>query len=171
MEGSTIRGIGKEGHHRSACKCRGAVTSGKYAALWNERGFTLLEALFFFFIVFRISFSIPLVIKGFSLVREEMIPPPYYQWTLFNESVRQETWKSRGMTVTNSGFSFILNGEKVTYEKYQDSIRRRVNDKGHEVVLQKLSGLSFNAIDGGVRIEGVFLDGKKLEGEFFYYGE
>ncbi len=75
------------------------------------------------------------------------------------------------MTVTNSGFSFILNGEKVTYEKYQDSIRRRVNDKGHEVVLQKLSLVSFHAIDGGVRIEGVFLDGKKLEGEFFYYGE
>ena len=48
MEVSTIRGIGKEEHHRSAWKCRGVVTSRKYAALWNERGFTLLEALFSF---------------------------------------------------------------------------------------------------------------------------
>lgn len=98
-----------------------------------------------------------------------MVPPHYYEWNLFNESLRNELWKGESIVITPDKVSFLVSGESISYEKYNQSIRRRVNNQGHEVVLQSVDSFSFASIIQGVHMDLEFVGGEKVEGEFFYF--
>ena len=107
--------------------------------------------------------------KGFDSIKNEMVPPYYYEWTLFTQSLKRELWSGKDIVVEPNKISFTLNDERISYEKYQQSIRRRVNDTGHEVVLQSVHFFSFSSLQQGMRVELEFLNGEKVESEFFFY--
>lgn len=135
----------------------------------NDGGFTLIEALLSFMIFCIISLSIPLLMKGVETIKNEMVPPYYYEWNLFSESLKNELWKGTDIKVLPQEISFNKNGEKISYEKYNSSIRRRVNDTGHEVVLQSVGSFSLTPLEQGIRINVDFNNGERVESEFFYY--
>ncbi|TMU85470.1 hypothetical protein FGG79_09610 [Bacillus sp. BHET2] len=135
----------------------------------DSRGYTLIEALLSFTVFFMISVSMPLVMKCFASIKQEMVPPHYYEWNLFNESLRNELWSGTNVTITPDKVSFTVHNETVSYEKYQHSIRRRVNNRGHEVVLQSVNLVRFSAIQQGVHMDVEFEGAEKAEGEFFYF--
>ncbi|MGE6752087.1 competence type IV pilus minor pilin ComGF [Rossellomorea sp. NPDC071047] len=135
----------------------------------NNKGYTLIEALLSFTVFCMISLCIPLIMKGFSTIKNDMVPPHYYEWNLFNESLRNELWRGESVVITPDNISFLVSGESISYEKYNQSIRRRVNNRGHEVVLQSVDSFSFASIIQGVHMELEFVGGEKVEGEFFYF--
>lgn len=135
----------------------------------DEKGFTLIEALLSFSLFCMISLSIPLMMKGFSTIKRDLVPPRYYEWNLFHESVRNELRKAKDVNVLPNQISFVMDGDTIMYEKYNQSIRRRVNNRGHEIVLQSVDGFEFNVIDQGVHMDLEFEGGEKVEGNFFSF--
>ncbi|WP_172655796.1 competence type IV pilus minor pilin ComGF [Rossellomorea aquimaris] len=135
----------------------------------NNKGYTLIDSLLTFTVFCMISLCIPLIMKGFSTIKNDMVPPHYYEWNLFNESLKDELWRGEGVVVTPDKIFFIVSGQAISYEKYNQSIRRRVNNRGHEVVLQAVDSFSFASIIQGVHMELEFVGGEKVEGEFFYF--
>jgi competence protein ComGF len=135
----------------------------------NNKGYTLIESLLSFTIFCMISLCIPLIMKGFSTIKNDLVPPHYYEWNLFNESLRYELWRGESVKVTPDKISFMVSGESISYEKYNHSIRRRVNNRGHEVVLQAVDSFSFASIIQGVHMDLEFVGGERVEGEFFYF--
>lgn len=145
-------------------------TSKKFVSRqMDEKGFTLIEALLNFSIICIISFSIPLMMKGFSTIKHDLVPPRYYEWNLFHESVRNELRKANDVKVLPNQISFVVDGETILYQKYNQSIRRRVNNRGHEVVLQSVDQFTFNVIHQGVHLNLEFESGEKVEGNLFYF--
>ncbi|MCA1054807.1 ComGF family competence protein [Rossellomorea aquimaris] len=140
----------------------------KYAFL-NNKGFTLLDAMLSFLIFSFLSLSIPLIIKGLHTIEKESIPPRYYEWNLFSESLRMEVWGGSGFLFSNEGITFESNGKVITYERYQDSIRRRVDGQGHEVVLQGIDSFEFSEVPKGIMVSVVFKEGESVESEFYHY--
>lgn len=135
----------------------------------DEKGFTLIEALLSFSLFCIISLSIPLMMKGFSTIKHDLVPPRYYEWNLFHESVRSELRKANDVKVLPNQISFVIDGETILYEKYSQSIRRRVNNRGHEIVLQSVDQFTFDVIHQGVHLDLEFDSGEKVEGKFFYF--
>ncbi|MFI8685378.1 competence type IV pilus minor pilin ComGF [Rossellomorea sp. NPDC077527] len=135
----------------------------------DESGFTLIDSLLSFSLFCMISFSLPLIMKGFSVIKNELIPPRYYEWNLFNESVRNELKKADQVEVLPGQISFVIDGDTILYEQYDQSIRRRVNNRGHEIVLQEVGQFAFASIQGGVHLDLEFEGGEKVEGDFFCF--
>lgn len=82
----------------------------------NNNGFTLIEALLSFTVFCMISLCIPLIMKGFSTIKNDMVPPHYYEWNLFNESLRNELWRGESIVITPDKISFLVSGESISYE-------------------------------------------------------
>jgi competence protein ComGF len=135
----------------------------------DEKGFTLIEALLSFSLFCMISLSMPLMMKGFSMIKQDLVPPRYYEWNLFHESVRNELKNAKDIKVMTNQISFIIDGETILYEKYNQSIRRRVNNRGHEIVLQTVDQVAFDVINQGVHVDLEFEGGEKVEGNFFSF--
>lgn len=137
----------------------------------SEGGFTLIEALLSFSLFCLISLSLPLMMKAFSTIKHDLVPPRYYEWNLFNESVRNEVRRGYGFEVMPDKLSFIVDGETILYERYSHSIRRRVNNRGHEIILQSVASFKFVPIHQGVHLDLEFNGGEIVEGDFFYFSE
>ncbi|OIU71074.1 competence type IV pilus minor pilin ComGF [Rossellomorea aquimaris] len=137
----------------------------------NNKGFTLLDALLSFMIFTVISLSFPLVIKGLHIIQKESIPPRYYEWNLFSESLRMEMWGGSDLLYSPEEITFESNGKTITYERYQDSVRRRVGGLGHEVVLQGVDSYIITEVPQGIKISVVFKEGENVESEFYHYKE
>lgn len=116
----------------------------KYVTLNNqEAGFTLIEML--------IALSIVLIIC--SLILHSMIVLQRYEregnfihpreWEIFYAQFKREITNSQRQEMSNGKLLLYQNSDVITIEKYQDKIRRRVNNQGHEVMLQKITGLEF----------------------------
>jgi competence protein ComGF len=142
----------------------------KYAFL-NNKGFTLLDAMLSFLIFSVISLSFPLVIKGLQVIQKESIPPRYYEWNLFSESLRMEMWAGSDVLYSHEEVTFESDGKIITYERYQDSVRRRVGGLGHEVVLQGVDSFDITEVPHGLKISVVFKEGENVESEFYHYKE
>ena len=59
---------------------------------------------------------------------------------------------SEGISVENNRLTFVKNGQSIMYEKYGSNIRRRVDLKGHEIMLQNIKAVTFEPIANGMRI-------------------
>lgn len=142
----------------------------KYVLL-NNKGFTLLDALLSFMIFLVISLSFPLVIKGLQIIQKESLPPRYYEWNLFSESLRTEMWGGSNILYSPEEISFESDVGTITYERYQDSVRRRVGGLGHEVVLQEIDSFVITEVQQGIKISVVFKEGENVESEYYHYKE
>jgi competence protein ComGF len=142
----------------------------KFACL-NNKGFTLLDAMLSFLVFSIISLGFPLVIKGFETIQKESVPPRYYEWNLFSQSLRTEMWGGSNFQISPETVSYVSQGETIKYERYQDSIRRQVGERGHEVVLQAVDSFEISEVPQGIRIDVTFEEGEIVGSEFYYYKE
>ena len=60
--------------------------------------------------------------------------------------------------------------DTVLYEKYESSLRRRVNSTGHEIVLQNVAAYSFSLIKNAVKLTVKDLRGKEYSVTAYFYG-
>jgi competence protein ComGF len=136
----------------------------------NQEGYTLLHALFTLSIFLVVASSIPAVLTGFSMIERKLDPSIDYEWNLFIHQFRLEFRGAEDIGVTNSSITFTKNGEEILYEKYGNHLRRRVNKKGHEIVLGPLDELELHSVRNGVEIL-MGAEGESQTGRFFTYGQ
>lgn len=129
----------------------------------NEKGFTFVEML--------VTFSILLVILSFIspflgvLYRDNNEQFNKLEWQILIQQMKMEIREASEISVSKNESVTFYNaaGDLVSFEKYTDKIRRRVNKKGHEVLLQQIMDVTFEPKTNGFLISVITVDGKTYE--------
>lgn len=124
----------------------------------NNFGFTMLDMLYAFSIFLIIIAFIPLSFQFLFHNDRFDAKSQSMEWDVFLNQLKKEVRLSDNISVLNGRLLLRRNGQDVLYEKYRNSIRRRVNMAGHEVVLQQVNTVEFTKIKDGINItvEDVF---------------
>lgn len=119
--------------------------------LYTENGFTLLETLFSFAIFCLLVSFIPPLFSIMFHSQSSMILTKDIQkleWEHFICQLKKEVQASPQVEVVN-GSLLLFDGENyVTIHQYHNLLRRQLNGKGHEVLLQNVSNSFFTMEDG-----------------------
>ncbi|MEH7224579.1 competence type IV pilus minor pilin ComGF [Bacillus sp. JJ1566] len=129
----------------------------------NEKGFTFVEML--------VTFSILLVILSFItpflgiVFRENDEQFNKLEWQILIQQMKMEIREASEISVSSSEYVSFNNpaGDIVSFEKYMDKIRRRVNKRGHEILLQNITDVTFELKTNGFLITVVTVDGKTYQ--------
>lgn len=83
------------------------------------------------------------------------------EWDVFCSQVKSEIHSSSNVLIADGGqFVFTTSSGTITYEKYENSLRRKVNNTGHEILLQNVAHVSFNRLKNAMEITVTDLSGK-----------
>jgi len=118
----------------------------------NQTGFSLIELVCSLFLFLLLLSFYPLVIQVSPSVSSTK-NSTFLETTLFMNQLSMEVREAISIDII--GNTLILgkrNGITVTYEKYGNFLRRRVNGAGHELVLTKIKTVSFTSVPNGVVI-------------------
>lgn len=118
----------------------------------NNSGFTMLEMLYAFSIFLLIVSFFPLSFKYIFQNEPLDARAQTMEWAVFINQLKKEVRMSEGMMVAPNRIVLSKNGQAILYEMYGKTIRRRVDTKGHEVVLQKVEIVKFEQITDGVKM-------------------
>lgn len=136
----------------------------------NQKGYTMIHALFTFFIFVLIASCIPPLIKGVEMVDRKLEPSKKYEWDLFSHQFRQELKGAEEIKVMDTSISFLKGDEKIVVEVYGEFLRRRVDGRGHEIILGPFRNIQFSPCTRGVEINAGFQENLQVTGRFFTYG-
>ncbi|MEB6547520.1 ComGF family competence protein [Heyndrickxia sporothermodurans] len=134
----------------------------------NEKGFSLIECIFSLLILSTILAFFPLLIKAYERIDHAYSTEKDFEWNLFLMELRKELRTSNGWVVTGNSLYLNRGQEVVVYEKYNQSIRRRVDGKGHEVVLQKVKQINFNSNKNEIILHVQFVNNHSREAHLFF---
>ncbi|WP_062355909.1 competence type IV pilus minor pilin ComGF [Bacillus kwashiorkori] len=135
----------------------------------TDDGFTLLEMLLslsiFILITMFITIALPLL-KYYANSEEITFQ---MQWEIFLNQAKIELRSSERVLINRKNQLEIYNkkGEIITYEKYKDQLRRRVNQAGHESLLYRVRSIKFDLFDKGVVITAQYEQGKIYQAQIF----
>jgi competence protein ComGF len=106
----------------------------------EDKGFTLVEMLvslvIFLFITTFVLHTFILFngkVKDRGTINKK-------EWEIFLHQTKSEVWQSTNQHTEPSKLYLVIGSDIVLIEKYQDIIRRRLNNTGHEIMLQNVSG-------------------------------
>ncbi|KON70051.1 hypothetical protein AKG34_15690 [Peribacillus butanolivorans] len=115
------------------------VNQNPFVMLRKNDGFTIIEMLFSLMILMTISIFI---LQLFSIIHTQLeskdkLHPK--EWEIFTMQMQQEVRGAKSQDVIENKL-YLLSGDQLSFiEQYEDKLRRRVNGKGHEVILQNIS--------------------------------
>ncbi|WP_170289379.1 competence type IV pilus minor pilin ComGF [Metabacillus lacus] len=103
--------------------------------------FILIAAAFPLFLSFSLKLTVP---------AKDLRP---FEWHLAVKQLQREFAEGRDFVIKPQEISFKnTNGQTVSYQKYASLIRRQVDGKGHEVILQNIYSISFLEVRGGTML-------------------
>ncbi|MBP3041137.1 ComGF family competence protein [Bacillaceae bacterium Marseille-Q3522] len=124
-----------------------------FVTFGDEKAFTLLEVCYALSIFCLFAAVLPLT---FRILYQDDIMAKHLQkmeWNVFSGQLKKEVRLCSTLSVDHKRLTLINeDGSIVTYEKYQDKVRRKVNGTGHEIALQNINSLEFTAFHGGIQI-------------------
>ncbi|NGP43578.1 ComGF family competence protein [Bacillaceae bacterium SIJ1] len=109
--------------------------------------------------------SFVFIITGWLIASLELQPEAAMERQelyLFVRDLQREYQMSAKAEVQGDELHLTVNGERVTYEKYNDIYRRQVNGRGHDVVLQDVKNMSFQLLKGGLLVAIQFKSGQTV---------
>lgn len=134
----------------------------KYADFLKNDGFTLVEMLFTFSIfIIIITFITPIfqvLQSGDDLHLQNRIE--VMEWDVFCSQMKKEIRMCTKVQVTNNTLVLTEDEGTVVYEQYKNSLRRRVNNAGHEILLQNVSEVHFTLQKNAIKVSVKDLYGK-----------
>ena len=90
------------------------------------------------------------------------------EWNIFIRQLELEFEITKDFTVPKSNILVMdKENEKITYEIYNKLVRRRVDDAGHEVVLQNIKSVQFIKENETLTISVMFINGEQYEKRIF----
>lgn len=123
-------------------------TVGKY----RDGGFTFTEMLLSFSLFLILVSFFPLgvnILLGQSLLTKEL---QEMEWQVFVSQAKKEIRMCDELIITGDGLFMKMNGHLIEYKKWGEYLRRRVDGKGHELILQQVKSAAFETVLQGVRI-------------------
>lgn len=132
----------------------------KFAPHRNEKAFTLLEALFAFSIFAIIVFFMSPLLQIIMNDSDSSQRVQQMEWEVFCNQIKKEIRVCTSAAVINGRLVLTNNTDTIIYEKYGNTLRRRVNSTGNETLLQNVSSYSFVMVKNGVMITVTDLTGK-----------
>ncbi|GIN85496.1 hypothetical protein J6TS2_18820 [Heyndrickxia sporothermodurans] len=133
---------------------------------FNQKGFTILESIFSILILLLIITFFPLFIKAYEQTQHSLSTEEDFEWNLFLIQLRKEIRTSDAWKINGNRLFLYFDNIEVLYEQYGNSIRRRVDSKGHEVVLQKVKSILLSNENNGFSLNILFQKGVKKNGSF-----
>ncbi|MDP4105665.1 MAG: competence type IV pilus minor pilin ComGF [Bacillota bacterium] len=124
-----------------------------FAKLQNEHAFTLVEMLFAFWVFTIIIFFISPLLSGMVQHHATSKRLQEMEWDVFSSQIKKEIRMSTKGQVVNNRLILTEDIGSVTFEKYDNILRRRVNNTGHEVLLQNVAEVNFSLLPNTVRVE------------------
>ncbi|WP_400242350.1 competence type IV pilus minor pilin ComGF [Niallia sp. JL1B1071] len=141
----------------------------KHLMVFNTKGYILMEMLLCFFI-FSIILSLLIVPLKHMLNRQvSETELQDMEWEVFILELKKEAKIAQNIDVSNNKLLLYVDGRVVTYEKYESSIRRRVDSTGHEVALQGVKNVDFKRDKNGFRVEVINQFAKKKDASIISY--
>lgn len=131
----------------------------KFAVYQNNNGFTLIETLFAFSLFILLIFFISPIFQHVLNNEDVKGRLQEMEWDVFCSQIKKEIHMSEHAEVMGGRLFLTKDNQTISYEKYYDLIRRRVNNSGHEVLLQNVSEVTFTLVNNAVRIFVKSLDG------------
>lgn len=74
------------------------------------------------------------------------------EWHVFVQQLKKEVRLSEEIIVFNDRLILRRNGQSIQFDKHGTNIRRRVDEKGHEIVFQQVERIRFDKLKDGVRL-------------------
>lgn len=135
----------------------------------NENGYTLVEMLLsislFSLLIIYLTNMVPLL--RYHVYSGEITDQ--MQWDMFINQVKRELRESDKIELTWS-YSRILfwkDGINTLYERHGNRIRRRVESKGHQLILFHIKTFNYEKIPHGIKIIVTHENGRVYEEDIY----
>ncbi|EKE9667826.1 competence protein ComGF [Listeria innocua] len=132
----------------------------------STSAFTLLETILSITIVLSISSLIPLFFECYHKTIQLSNLDQTSEWQLFLVQTRLELEKATNIQVNPEKLSFKVNDNLITYSKYNNILRRQVNGKGHEPLLQKVTNWQITNEENQLILKVTFSNNKFYTSKF-----
>jgi competence protein ComGF len=110
----------------------------------KDGGFTLLEVLICFSVILILTALFPILIKNLVILTEKKEGIHLFELEVFIQQATREVRTAKKTSVEAGDFVIInQGGQRVTYEFFQQKIRRRVDGTGHELLLHHVKKVDF----------------------------
>ncbi|MED4211483.1 competence type IV pilus minor pilin ComGF [Priestia megaterium] len=110
----------------------------------REKGFTLVEMLVSFTLFLIIVSFFPIIIPLAKQTYNPDFSMNEMEWEIFVNQLAMEYREAKEVRIQATTLTLKMeNNEIITYERYEDKIRRRVDESGHEVVLQHIKNIMY----------------------------
>ncbi|MET3684282.1 competence protein ComGF [Alkalibacillus flavidus] len=115
--------------------------------LTNTNGYTLIHALIALTIIIVVlPLTSPILQSAASLT--SIYNPNQLEYRQFDFFVSFELNRSQSVHIEPEAIHFTrFDGRVITFERYQDLIRRRTNDDGHSIMMFNVSNFQINRVD------------------------
>ncbi|MBX9984981.1 competence type IV pilus minor pilin ComGF [Priestia aryabhattai] len=110
----------------------------------REKGFTLIEMLVSFTLFLIIVSFFPIIIPLAKQTYNPDFSMNEMEWEIFVNQLAMEYREVKEVGIHATTLTLKMeNNQIITYERYEDKIRRRVDESGHEVVLQHIKNIMY----------------------------
>ncbi|MBZ5478006.1 competence type IV pilus minor pilin ComGF [Priestia megaterium] len=110
----------------------------------REKGFTLVEMLVSFTLFLIIVSFFPIIIPLAKQTYNPDFSMNEMEWGIFVNQLAMEYREAKEVGINATTLTLKMeNNQIITYERYEDKIRRRVDESGHEVVLQHIKNIMY----------------------------
>jgi competence protein ComGF len=110
----------------------------------SEKGFTLVEMLVSFTLFLLIVSFFPIIIPLAKQTYNPDFSMNEMEWEIFVNQLAMEYREAKEVRIHATTLTLKMeNNQIITYERYEDKIRRRVDESGHEVVLQHIKNIMY----------------------------
>lgn len=135
----------------------------------NERGYTLVEAIFQLAVFILFSELFVLIILWTVQFQSTTFSKEQTEWELFVNDVFGYLAQGNNIEVINTGqgIRIIENDRTVDIERYYGIVRKQVNEVGHEAMLVDIEAVRFTMQDSKLLLQVDFLNGLQKEREFY----
>lgn len=119
---------------------------------FNDKGFTMVEMLYAFSIFLLIVSFFPLSFKYLFQNEQFEARNKIMEWHVFVQQLKKEVRLSDEMYVFNDRIILWKDGQSIQFDKHGSNIRRRVDEKGHEIVFRQVETVCFDELKDGFRL-------------------
>jgi competence protein ComGF len=102
----------------------------------------------FTIIIFFISPLFEIMLQHNELQKRQQI----MEWDVFCSQIKKEIRMSSKAQLVGTSLVLTEDAGTIVYEKYGNVLRRRVNNTGHEVLLQNVTEVNFSLMPNTVRV-------------------
>lgn len=134
------------------------VTKRRTVNRLTNDGFTMIEMLFAMVVFSLFAFLLPSmisIIPNDSKLLDERSQNIEYE--LFISQLNSELQGSSYINVSDGRLFLKYKGETIIFEQYSNNIRRLVDGKGHEIVLQQVDSVEFSEDGQAISIQVIDL--------------